>query len=411
MAKTLNDITFINELDCKNLQSVLCIIQEINNALIAVNSEQELFDVLTKEIAVKLQYANCSAYVVEHHSKTCTKKAEYNTIEIKKSDSFFLMDKFVGKVVEEERAYYINSVDNGGKGDGLVFPLIIEGKLYGIVSGVRKNEMKSSVNQQKIIEIILSIASGIIVRIHKEEQFHQLQGKLELLLNEQRTSLAESVDKVVAQTIKIKSQEKTQEVLLQEIHHRVTNNLQIISSILRLYKNEGEKKDVQILNEVQNKVEAMALIYQNIYKSIEINKVDVRSYMADLSQYLSYSVEGLTIRFLLDIDFDYLHIETLVSVGLFITEIFYKWYSCCREHQTGSLILKLTFRMLDEGERFQLIMKDDLDFDATKKENSESDAGLVNKILISALVDQLDAKMGKGYKNGNFVQLHFNVEK
>jgi len=82
--------------------------------------------------------------------------------------------------------------------------------------------------------------------------------------------------------IKEKNEEST--LLIQEIHHRVKNNLQIISSLLgaKIDHNSADKNIRNILQENQNKIKSMAIIHQNLYQGNQYTKVSVNSYIDEL---------------------------------------------------------------------------------------------------------------------------------
>ncbi|HOZ75775.1 MAG TPA: tetratricopeptide repeat protein [Flavobacterium sp.] len=114
------------------------------------------------------------------------------------------------------------------------------------------------------------------------------------------------------------------ETLLREIHHRVKNNLQIITSLLNMQTQEiNDPAVLASIQEGQSRVQAMSLIHQNLYQSEEINKVDVENYLKELVDYLSKMFEGnsknievyietVRIRF----DFD-----TAIPLGLIVNEL------------------------------------------------------------------------------------------
>jgi two-component system, sensor histidine kinase PdtaS len=114
------------------------------------------------------------------------------------------------------------------------------------------------------------------------------------------------------------------ETLLREIHHRVKNNLQIISSLLNMQAEEiSDPAVLASIQEGQSRVQAMSLIHQNLYQSEQINKVDVENYLKELVDYLSEMFGGgdkntiVTIE-TLDIRFDF---DTAIPLGLIVNEL------------------------------------------------------------------------------------------
>ena len=83
------------------------------------------------------------------------------------------------------------------------------------------------------------------------------------------------------------------ETLLREIHHRVKNNLQIISSLLNMQSKDVKSDEIlYLLKEGQNRIQAMSLIHQKLYQSDDIDKVDIENYVKDLTTFLSQMYIG-----------------------------------------------------------------------------------------------------------------------
>jgi two-component sensor histidine kinase len=124
------------------------------------------------------------------------------------------------------------------------------------------------------------------------------------------------------QELKAFSREK--EVLLKEVHHRVKNNLQVISSLLNLQA--GTVKDpnvLQVFKESQHRVRAMALIHEKLYQSPDLVKVDFGEYVQSLTGYLfrSFGVERATIALKVNVKDVFLEVETAIPCGLIVNEL------------------------------------------------------------------------------------------
>ncbi|MBD2664533.1 hypothetical protein B6N60_03861 [Richelia sinica FACHB-800] len=123
---------------------------------------------------------------------------------------------------------------------------------------------------------------------------------------------------------KIKASLAEKKVLLKEIHHRVKNNLQIVSSLLKLQSKYIQ--DPQVLSpfiESYNRIRTMALIHEQLYESDELAKINVSEYIPDLVNNLlrSYNIGFHTIELKLQIDKLYLDIDRAVPCGLIINEL------------------------------------------------------------------------------------------
>ncbi|MGZ4033688.1 MAG: sensor histidine kinase, partial [Bacteroidia bacterium] len=128
--------------------------------------------------------------------------------------------------------------------------------------------------------------------------------------------------KISEERIRQSLQEK--EVLLKEVHHRVKNNLQVISSILNLQssyvKDEGT---LNILKESQNRIKSMAFIHESLYQTKDFSSINFTEYVINLSQNLihSYSNFDHEIKLNLDIQNVFLNLDLAIPCGLIINEI------------------------------------------------------------------------------------------
>ena len=113
--------------------------------------------------------------------------------------------------------------------------------------------------------------------------------------------------------------------LLQEIHHRVKNNMQVISSLLYLQgKKIKNEKTKEIFNESMNRVRSMSLIHEKLYRSADfINIYYLKDYINDLvrSLYSSYRVDYNKVKFHVHVDDISLYIDFAVPLGLTINEL------------------------------------------------------------------------------------------
>ncbi len=113
------------------------------------------------------------------------------------------------------------------------------------------------------------------------------------------------------------------EVMLKEIHHRVKNNLQIISSLLSLQS--GYTDDIEagnLLRECQHRVRSMSMLHEKLYRSEDLSRINMSEYALTLINFLlrSYSVDG-KIEPIFDINDIHLSIDSAIPCGLIINEL------------------------------------------------------------------------------------------
>jgi PAS domain S-box-containing protein len=123
---------------------------------------------------------------------------------------------------------------------------------------------------------------------------------------------------------KIKASLEEKEVLLKEIHHRVKNNLQVISSLLRLQSRYiTDPHILEMLQESQNRVQSMALVHEQLYQSADLSRIDFADYIHSLTSHLCQAYEGNAKRakLLINVTPVLLNIDTAVPCGLIINEL------------------------------------------------------------------------------------------
>jgi len=148
----------------------------------------------------------------------------------------------------------------------------------------------------------------------------------------------------------IKVSLKEKEVLLREIHHRVKNNFQIISSLLSLQSGHitcAESFDVFM--ESQNRIRSMAMIHEKLYMSDSMVKIDFKEYVDDLTDsiFYNYKISPNMIRLNRKIDNVFFKINTAIPCGLIINELVtnclkhaFPWFKDSKSLKDSSEILK-----------------------------------------------------------------------
>src|SRR5690606_32879155 len=162
----------------------------------------------------------------------------------------------------------------------------------------------------------------------------------------------------------IKNSLKEKELLLREIHHRVKNNLQIISSLLSLQSSYiKDQQTLEIFRDSQNRVKSMALVHEKLYQMKDLAGIDLPEYINDLTQMLrnTYRRQAGAINFHLDIDKIVLNIDMAIGLGLIINELISNVYKHAFPNQMKGEVYvavkteknnSLTVRVEDNGVGF-----------------------------------------------------------
>ena len=189
------------------------------------------------------------------------------------------------------------------------------------------------------------------------------------------------------------------ETLLREIHHRVKNNLQIISSLLNIQSdNIDDPTLLSNIREGQNRVQAMSLIHQNLYQSEHLSNVDIENYLKELVVYLSemFEKEGKKIEVEVNANHIEFDIDTAIPLGLIVNELVSNAYKYAFENQENGKI-KIDIMALNDIE-YELNVNDDgkglpTDFDPSK---SKSLGLKLVKILSKQLRGKFSSSSDKG---------------
>ncbi|GJQ58334.1 MAG: HAMP domain-containing protein [Candidatus Scalindua sp. AMX11] len=163
---------------------------------------------------------------------------------------------------------------------------------------------------QKLIEGTKRVADGDwehpITVGKRRDEIRDLVESFNLMMNKLRESLSEK------------------DMLSREIYHRVKNNMQVISSLLRLQSRHiKDEKYVEMFKESQNRIKAMALIHEKLYRSKDLAHIDFNDYIKNLVNdlFLSYKVNTGKVTLKMNIETVSFGIDTAIPCGLIVNEL------------------------------------------------------------------------------------------
>jgi PAS domain S-box-containing protein len=198
-----------------------------------------------------------------------------------------------------------------------------------------------------------------------------------------------SIQRLQEQSAALTATLKEREVLLQEIHHRVKNNLQIIASLINMQMRRLETSaEREMLNECKTRVDAIALIHEKLYQSRDFRNVPFADYARGLIATI-FQASGLTfdrISVHISIENVLLPVAQAIPCGLIVNELVTNSIKhAFPQQRSGRIEVSLT----QAGENYTLIVSDD-GIGMSTVDLSESSIGLQ---LVANLADQLNGRL------------------
>jgi len=158
----------------------------------------------------------------------------------------------------------------------------------------------------------------------------------------------------------VKASLKEKEILLKEIHHRVKNNMQIISSLLNLQADQvKDPEDIELFYSSQRRIRTMAIVHEKLYQSKDFSSIDFGDYISDLMDYLSHSFSShnKNINISLNCESLYLKIDSAIPCALIIQELVSNSFEhAFIEKKSGNIQISL---IRDQAGFCNLTIKDD----------------------------------------------------
>ncbi|WP_096608371.1 PAS domain S-box protein [Calothrix sp. NIES-2100] len=200
----------------------------------------------------------------------------------------------------------------------------------------------------------------------REWEEHQLdlldQLSVPIAIAIQQSTILQQAQTEIAQRqkaeVELRSALAEKEVLLKEIHHRVKNNLQIVSSLLQLQSQTiSDPEVIKVLRDSQNRIDSISLIHKNLYTAPNIGQLDVADYIQNLatSLLISYQVSPAEIALETYIDSVYLNVDAAIACGLIINELI---TNALKHAFPNSTLGKIVIRLCNLGDSIEITIQD-----------------------------------------------------
>lgn len=204
--------------------------------------------------------------------------------------------------------------------------------------------------------------------------------------------------KIEERTLEILESEKEKTILLQEVHHRVKNNLQIIISLFRLQSHFTENDEaINLFKNSQNRVRSMSKIHEKLYETKDLSKIEIKSYLIELVEDL---VESYDINNEVNINHNIqdceINLDELTPLALIINEIITNSLKYgLKEVSNPTIYIELNQNEL--GYTYLRISDNGPGFDPEIWNNHQS----MGVELIKTLTEQLDGEIKLSFSHGH----------
>ncbi|MCB0478747.1 MAG: GAF domain-containing protein [Crocinitomicaceae bacterium] len=305
-------------------------IQNLTQILIEKTSIQGVANEIVDKAIYSLGFEDCSFYILNEnqlelvsfhssHQAFSDKLKFIRTIGVEKG--------IITDVATSGKPIIASNTSNGDKksvfNSQITVPILYNKKVIGVIDSEHEDKDHFTKEHLETLETIANIASVKIIQIKRNQELELYKSELEQLVNKRTEDLENILKELQKKNTEIRRQNKSLNLLLQEVHHRVANNLQIILSLIRIkYLNTGREVHPNQFKELENRILSMSLIHQNIMNKGFISKDDFSTYLSDLVRHIQSS-EGFSknISLVKRLDTFSIHPNDMFYLGLIITEI------------------------------------------------------------------------------------------
>ena len=249
---------------------------------------------------------------------------------------------------------------------------------------------------------VFAIIALILFRNNRQKE------KANVVLHGKNEEIETTLSQLKISQTQLTAKNVENELLLKEIHHRVKNNLEIVSSLLQLQMAQIDDPSVQAaMLSSQNRVHSMGIIHQKLYQGEHLATIEMRDYFINLSENIldSFNAKG-QIQVECDMLPLILDIDTAVSIGLITNELLTNSLKYAFEGRDSGTI-KISLK--DQNTEGVLLLKI-ADDGIGKPQNQEAKGTGFGTQLIDLLTKQLDGQLIYEINNGTTVSLYFPKE-
>ncbi len=372
----------------KKAERVQQFMVRISRAILSAEKLSDLFEIIHHELGKVIDTTNF--YIALYDKNTEMIVSPYYRDEKNNTFKLYISEKnLTSHVIKNEQPILVREdeiirmIEKGELEDfserpkvWLGVPLLARNKVVGAI--VVQNYADENAFGKEEMEILKFISDHIDVSIERKQAEEQIRQSLH---------------------------EKT--VLLKEIHHRVKNNLQVISSLLYLQsKHVRDSEALKVFEESRHRVKSMSLVHEKLYQSQNLARIPFRNYIVDLTRYLfrSYNVDPFRIKLETDVADVALSVDIAIPCGLLINELVSNALIHAFPNQRDGIV-RIELSQKSEKASYKLIVEDNgIGIRDYLKKPEKSSLGLQ---LVDTLIDQINGKMEMKTDEGTKYIIHF----
>jgi len=316
---------------------------------------------------------------------------KYSTLVEKSGDGIIILDNrtvtFANQKMEEMTGYH------GSELYGKIFTDLIAPEYKAMLDEGYQKRQANSVGTPASYEVELLTKDGRKIPVDTKANRILLESRYIVMV-----TIRDVTERKLAEE-KILASLAEKETLLKEVHHRVKNNMQVISSLLRLQEGRVKDKDAAaLLKDSQNRIQSMALVYNKLYQSENLASVNMTDYIKELSAGLvkSYAVSPARVAVNVAQSNVFLNVDSAIPCGMIINELVTNSLKYAfPDNRKGRITISLT----EEEQGLQLTVGDDgvgIPADVSLANNSTLGIKLVSNLVRDQLGGTIELDRGHG---------------
>ena len=244
---------------------------------------------------------------------------------------------------------------------------------------VQENQIKKQRSRQTLLILIGCLLLFILILLYNTIQTNKKKNRL------------------------LKKQNDEKEYLLKEIHHRVKNNLEIVSSLLSLQSEQlGDSKVADAMQKSQHRVHSMSMIHQKLYQGKSFSSIEMKEYFSNLGNYIvDIYGESDRIKVMCEMKELHLDVDMAIPIGLIVNELLTNSLKYAFPENRKGLI---KISLIETGNQLHLDVSDN---GIGRNYEEEVQGTGFGTQLIDLLTRQLEGKMFLNIKKGTAVSFEF----